>query len=203
MAINAQGYFNALRSYLNTSHYEVTETDAGKIVLKDEIYQPGLPNPVIQKVRLIVTGEALVINLDKKISKKKNQSLPLFHFLDDNAKPWSKRCDFVIFQRNGERLSVACIEFKSASLPDSLVDQLKSSEAWCRTLCGIIKLYTGKSKRVHLTKYVLSCHPNAAPFLDSDGKYLQRDPSIRHYLYKDIDGLSLDALDNTNVERIN
>lgn len=203
MSINAQGYFNALRSYLNTSHYGIIETDAGKIVLKDEIYPPGSTNPVMQKVRLVVTGEALVINLDKKISKKNNQSLPLFHFLDDNAKPWSKRCDFVIFQRNGTRLSVACIEFKSASLPDSLVDQLKSSEAWCRTLCGIIKLYTGKSRRVHLTKYVLSCHPNATPYLDADGKYLQRDPSIRHYLYKDIDGLSLDALDNTNVERIN
>jgi len=27
--------------------------------------------------------------------------------------------------------------------------------------------------------------------------------SIRHYLYPDIDGLSLDALDNTNVESIN
>ena len=70
MSINAQGYFNALRSYLNTSHYGITETDAGKIVLKEEIYPPGSTNPVMQKVRLIVTGEALVINLDKKISKK-------------------------------------------------------------------------------------------------------------------------------------
>ena len=52
-----------------------------------------------------------------------------------------------------------------------------------------------------MTKFVLSCHPNPAPYLD--GKSLQRDHSIRHYLYPDIDGLSLDALDNTNVESIN
>ena len=43
---------------------------------------------------------------------------------------------------------------------------------------------------LYLTKFVLSCHLNAAPYLDVAGKYLQRDPSIRHYLYQDIDGLA-------------
>ena len=62
--------------------------------------------------------------------------------------------------------------------------------------------YTGDAKRLHLTKFVLSCHPNPAQYLDPAGKYLQRDHSIRHYLYQDIDGLSLDALDNTNIETI-
>lgn len=203
MSLNAQGYFNALRSYLNTEHYAVTETDGGRIVLKEKVYPPDSQIPVDQKVRLTVSGEALVINLDKKISKKSTQSHPLFHFLDDVAKPWSKRCDYVIFHRKGERLSAFCIEFKSASLPDSLVDQINSSEAWCRTLHSIIKHYTGEARRIHLTKYVLSCHPNPEAYLDSDGKYLQRDHTIRHYLYKDIDGLSLDALDNTNIEAIN
>lgn len=202
MPLNAQGYFNALRSYLNKAHYAVTETDGGRIVLKEKIYPPNSTNPVDQRVRLSVPGEALVINLDKKI-RNSNQSHPLFHFLDDNAKPWSKRCDFVIFHRQRERLSAICVEFKSASLPDSLVDQLEASEAWCRTLHSIIKHYTGESRKIHLTKYVLSCHPNPAAYLDTDGKYLQRDHSIRHYLYQDIDGLSLDALDNTNVEAIN
>lgn len=200
MAINAQGYFNALRSYLNTGHYGVKETDGGRIVLKEKIYKQGSQVAVEQKVRLSVSGEALVINLDKK--KPNGNSDPLFHFLDDTAKPWSKRCDYVVFHRVRERLSIHCIEFKSATFPDSLVDQLKSSEAWCRALHGIIKLYTGKAKRAHLTKYVLSCHANPAPFLDTDGKYLQRDHSIRHYLYQDIDGMALDALDNTNVETI-
>lgn len=201
MPINAQGYFNALRSYLNIKDYAVTETDGGSVVLKEKVYLPGATVPVDQKVRLGVSGEALVINLDKK--NRNGNSDPLFHFLNDNAKPWSKRCDYVVFHRKGERLSALCIEFKSASLPDSLVDQLEASEAWCRALLSIIKLYTGKSRRVHLTKYVLSCHPKAAAYLDSDGKYLQRDHSIRHYLYTEIDGLSLDDLDNTNVETIN
>jgi hypothetical protein len=206
MPLNAQGYFNALRSYLNTKHYEVTETDGGRIVLKERVFIAGSARPVEYRVRLSVTGEALVINLDRKISKgsekDKGTSPPLFHFLNDNAKPWSKRCDFVVFHRVKERINVHCFEFKSASLPDSLVDQLEASEAWCRAVRSTIKHYTGDAKPLYLTKFVLSCHPNPAPYLDAAEKYLQRDHSIRHYLYQDIDGLALDALDNTNVERI-
>lgn len=202
MPLNAQGYFNALRSYLNTAHYEVTETDGGRIVLKEKVFISGSTKPVEYRVRLSVTGEALVINLDRKTSRNSNQSHPLFHFLNDNAKPWSKRCDFVVFHRKRERINVHCFEFKSATLPDSLVDQLEASEAWCRALRSTIKHYTGDAKPLYLTKFVLSCHPNPEPYLDAAGKYLQRDHSIRHYLYRDIDGLSLDALDNTNVESI-
>lgn len=200
MPLNAQGYFNALRSYLNTAHYEVTETDGRRIVLKEKVFVAGTPKPVEYRVRLSVTGEALVINLDRK--NRKGNSDPLFHFLNDNAKPWSKRCDFVVFHRVRERINVHCFEFKSATFPDSLVDQLESSEAWCRALRSTIKHYTGDAKPLYLTKFVLSCHPNPAPYLDAAGKYLQRDHSIRHYLYPDIDGLSLDALDNTNIETI-
>jgi hypothetical protein len=203
MSLNAQGYFNALRSCLNTAHYEVTETDSGRIVLKEKVFVSGSSKPVEFRVRLGVTGEVLVINLDKKISQRNNQSYPLFHFLNDNAKPWSKRCDFVVFHRVRERINVHCFEFKSATLPDALVDQLEAGEAWCRALRSTIKHYTGDAKPLYLTKFVVSCHPNAAPYLDAGGKYLQRDHCIRHYLYRDIDGLSLAALDNTNVEIIN
>ena len=201
MPLNAQGYFNALRSYLNTADYEVAETDQGRIVLKEKVFVSGSSKPVEYRVRLSVTGEALVINLDRK--NPKGDSDPLFHFLNNNAKPWSKRCDFVIFHRVRERINVHCIEFKSSTLPDSLVDQLEASEAWCRALHSTIKHYTGEAKRLHLTKFVISNHPNPAAYLDRAGKYLQRDHSIRHYLYQDIDGLTLDALDNTNVEHIN
>lgn len=203
MPLNAQGYFNALRSYLNTGHYEITETEGGRIVMKEKVFVGGSPTPVEYRVRLAVTGEALVINLDKKMNQRSDQSHPLFHFLNDNAKPWSKRCDFVVFHRVRKRINVHCFEFKSATFPDALVDQLEASEAWCRALRSTIKHYTGDAKPLYLTKFVLSCHPNPAPYLDAAGKYLQRDHSIRHYLYQDIDGLSLDALDNTNVESIN
>lgn len=198
MPINAQTYFNALRSYLNTKDYAVTEVDAGRIVLKEKVYPPGSKTPVDQRVRLVVSGEALVINLDKK--NRNGTSDPLFHFLDDTAKPWSRRCDFVIFHLHRQRLSAFCIEFKSASLSEGIVDQLKAGAAWCRSLHSVIKHYTNEAKRLHLTKYVLSCHPNPGPFLDAAGRYLQRDYSIRHYAYRDIDGMSLDELDNTNIE---
>jgi hypothetical protein len=202
MPINAQTYFNALRSHLNTDYYEVTEVEGGRIVLKDKIYPPNSPTLIEQRVRLEVPGEALVINLDRK-KPRTNSCERLFHFLDDNAKPWSRRCDYVIFHLHRQRVSAFCIEFKSATFPDSLVDQLKASAAWCRSLHSIIKHYTNETKRLFLTKYVLSCHPNPAPYLDAAGRYLQRDYSIRHYLYADIDGMSLDALDNANVETIN
>lgn len=200
MSLNAQGYFNALRSYLDTKDFLVSETEEGRILLKEKVFVGGSPKPIEYRVRLGVTGEALVINLDAKNSK--GSSDPLFHFLNDNAKPWSRRCDFVIFHRVRERINVHCIEFKSGSFPEGLVDQLEASEAWCRALRSTIKHYTGHAKPLYLTKFVLSCHPNPAPYLDAAGKYLQRDHSIRHYLYSEVDGMSLDALENTNVETI-
>ncbi|MEZ5478342.1 MAG: hypothetical protein R3E95_12935 [Thiolinea sp.] len=71
-----------------------------------------------QAVRLGYSGEIIVIQLDKK--NKRGNSDPLFHFFEDDARPWSKRCDYVIFQLLNKKISVYCIEFKSASLPRKL-----------------------------------------------------------------------------------
>ena len=127
----------------------------------------------------------MVINLDRKEVKGKNkgESSLLFHFLNDNAKPWSKRCDFIVFHRVRQRINVHCFEFKSATFPDALVDQLEASEAWCRVLSSTIKHYTGDAKQLYLAKSVLSCRPNPAPYLGAAEKYLQHDQSIRHYLH--------------------
>ncbi len=201
MPISTQGYFNALRSFLNTSYYGIVQAEAGKVVLKEKLFVHGERKPIEQKVKLSVPGEAIAVNLDKKNSKGNTE--PLFHFLDDNGKPWSKRCDFVVFHRHREKVHAYLFEFKSGSFPEGLVDQLEASEAWCRSLHSIIKLYTGKAKRLYLTKYVLSSHANPQAYLDSSGKYLKREHSIRHYLYTEIDGMALDALENTNVEVIN
>jgi hypothetical protein len=201
MPLNAQGYFNALPSYLNTAHCEVMETDGGLIVIKERVFVGGSRKVVEYRVRLAVTGEALVINLDKK--NRNGNSDPLFHFLNDNSKPCSKRCDFVVFHRVRGRINVHYFEFKSAAFPDALVDQLEASEKWSRALRSTIKHYAGNANPLYINKFFLSCHPNPAPYLDPAGKYLQRDHSIRHYLYSDIDGLSVDAFDNTNVESIN
>lgn len=199
MAITPESYFNALRDYLNTQHYAVTEVENDRIVVKDKVYLPGYTTPSVRKVRLQVSGEALVINLDKKI---RGNSKPLFHFLDNEAKPWAKRCDFVIFHLHRKRISAICIEFKSGSFPDSLADQMNAGAAWCRSLHSVIKHYTNITKRMRITKFVLSCHQNPDAFLDDENKYLRRDHTIRHYLYDDIDGMLLDELENTHVETI-
>lgn len=201
MPINAQGYFNALRSYLNRVDYEAKLTSDGKVVMKETIFLPGN-----QQKELIVCldapGDAVVINLDKKKSTNNNQSEPLFHFLDDNGKPWSKRCDFIVFHLHHGSINVLCFEFKWETLPiERIIDQLGASESWCRSLHSVIKHYTSKKRQLNLTKYVLSAHPDPTPYLD-EGHYLKRDHSIRHYHYNDIDGLSLANLENSNVETI-
>lgn len=203
MPLNAQGYFNALRSYLNRAHYEVKCSKSGKILMNEVVFLPANKSDEI-KIYLDAPGDAFVINLDKKKTKKSTQSDPLFHFLDDNGMPWSKRCDFVVFHLHRGSINVLCFEFKWETLPvDRIIPQLEASEAWCRSLHSVIKHYTSKKRRFNLTKYVLSRHPDPSPYLDAEGHYLQRDHSIRHYHYDDLKGLSLADLENSNVEAIN
>ncbi len=192
MAVDVTKYFRGLRAYLNTNTYEITKRDKGRIVLEEKIFLPNREQHK-QIVRLGFTGEVIAIQLDKKNQRGNND--PLFHFLEDDAKPWSKRCDFVIFQLLKKQIFVYCIEFKSASLPEGLVDQLHASEAWCKAVHSIISLYTGDKKRMHLKKFVFSCMDNPSAFLDSDG-YIKRDHTIKHYHYNDLNGLNIEALVN-------
>lgn len=192
MAVEVSSYFRGLRSYLNTNTYEVTKRDSNRIVLEEKIFLKGGKERK-EKVRLGFSGEVIVIQLDKK--NRKGNSDPLFHFFVDTAKPWAKRCDYVIFQLFKRKITVYCIEFKSSTLPDSLVDQLKSSEAWCKSVHSIINLYTGDKKRLHLKKFVFSCMDDSSRFVDNDG-YLNRDHTIKHYHYDDLKSIKLEELDN-------
>jgi len=200
MAITAESYFKALRDYLNTKDYEVIETEGDQVVIKDKVFRHGEDKARDQRVRFRISGEVLVINLDKK--NIRGNSVPLFDFLDDESKPWARRCDFVIFHLYRNQITAYCIEFKSGSFPEGLVDQMNAGTAWCRSLHSVIKHYTGKSKRIRIMKFVLSCHQSPERFLDEHCKYLRRDHTIRHYLYKDIDGMSLDELENEHIETI-
>jgi hypothetical protein len=199
MALNAQGYFNCLKSYLNTNHYGEPQASANEVVLKEKVFGQSGSKPIEYKVSLLTTGEALVIRLD---AKKNGSSLPLFHFLDDNAKPWSKRCDFVVFNLRKNKLFVYCLELKSESIPHDVPDQLTASVDWLKALHATINVYTAKRSVIHATKYVLSNHPDPSPYLDTDGKYLQRDHTIRHYRYADLNGMALAGLENSNIEVI-
>ena len=101
MALNARGFFDHLRSYLNMGHY-ATEGRDGKLLLKEKIFTETKKQEI--KVHLIFSGEAFAIKLDK-LNQRGNHD-PLFHFLDDTGKPWSKRCDFVVFQLYRNRVNI-------------------------------------------------------------------------------------------------
>jgi len=193
MAVDANKYFRGLRSYLNTKDYEVTKRDQGRIILEEKIFlQGGIERK--KKVRFGFSGEVIVIRLDRKRGNS-NNSDPLFHFFEDKAKPWSKRCDYVIFQLLKNKITIYCLELKSSSLPEGLVAQLDSSEAWCKAVHSIINLYTGEKKRLHLKKFVLSCMDNPSRFVDDDG-YIVRDHTIKHYHYDELAKLKLEELEN-------
>lgn len=199
MALNAQGYFNCLKSYLNTNHYGEVQTSDDEVVLKEKGFGHSGSKAIEHKVKLQTSGEMLVIKLD---TKKNGSTLPLFHFLNDTAKPWSKRCDYVLFNLRRNKLHVYCLEFKSESIPHDTPEQLTASVDWLKALHATIKAYTNKKSTFHITKYVLSNTADPTPYLDAEGKYLQRDHTIRHYRYADFNGLALADLDNSNVEVI-
>jgi hypothetical protein len=199
MTLNAQGYFNCLKSYLNTNHYGEPQASSGEVVLKEKVFGQSGSKPIEYRVSLQSAGEILVIKLD---TKKGGSILPLFHFLDDTAKPWSKRCDFVVFNLRKNKLYVYCLEFKSETIPQDVPDQLSASVDWIKALHATINAYTSKRSAIQATKYVLSNHPDPTPYLDGDGKYLKRDHTIRHYHYADLNGMALADLENSNIENI-
>ena len=140
-----------------------------------------------------------LIDMKDKIYQLSSQ---VSYFLDDSSKPRSERCDYAIFHSVREEGSIHCFEFRSASQVNSLVDKLGASEAWCHALYSTINHYISNATRLHLTKFVLSCHSGPTNYIDQREQYLQRDHTIRHSLYQGIDGLFLDALDNANVGTI-
>lgn len=196
MPLNAQGYFNCLKSYLHHDDYGVPQPSTGSVLLKEKIHQAHGEKPKEFRVVLASEGEVIVIKLDGKSDR-------LFHFLDDNAKPWSKRCDLVVFNLRKSKLFAYCIEFKSATIPHDVPGQLAASVSWCKALHATINAYTGKKMLLCVTKFVLSNHdPVGSPYLDRDGKYLQRDHTIRHYRYAELNGMALADLENSNIENI-
>lgn len=205
MPINADGYFNHLKTFLdtretigkgNTPHYgqlckakERESLAANEILLADtdETTKERL------KAKLNFSGRVLGLRLDAC----KN---PLFHFLDDDGKrPWARKCDFVLFQAHDNRLRAYCIEFKKARtyIPAAdVMQQLHAGEAWCATLHKLIASYSNKDTQLEIAKYLFTDCENPAPDLDPDGRYLKDYPDIRHYLFSELEGMALEDLDN-------
>ena len=138
-----------------------------------------------------------------QVELQRNKSKPqLFHFLDETAKPWSKRCDFVIFYINGRAFHADCIEFRSKNLSaDKIVPQLKAGTSWVDTLKRAIEHYTGDKRRIRLRKFVFAGNANPGPYIDGN-RQLNADPTIRYYDVDEVQGEPLADLQDTSVQEI-
>lgn len=195
MTLDPSSYFDHIKAYIS-GKYVVHDGEGGEVVLKEKYFREGESKKATRIVKFQYKGKAFAIKLDGRQD-------PLFHFLDDNGKEWSKRCDFVVFQCFNRQVRAYLFEFKAKSLDaGSIIDQLKSGANWCASLRKVVEQYTGDSRPIKIKKFVLTENNNPDAYLDAAKKYLARDPSVRHYHYDDIENLSLDELENTSVNTV-
>ncbi len=203
MTLAAHTYLEHLRAYVNDD-YIIHDGADGKVILRETYFRPEDVAPQKRKVELLLPGAGMAFKLDHDdfdTSRMKSKP-PLFHFLDDTAKPWSKRCDFVIFYVNGRAFHADCIEFKSKSLnTDKIVPQLKAGMSWVNTLKRTIEHYTGDKRRIRLRKFVFAENENPDPYID-ENRQLNADPSVRYYHFEEVQGQRLVELENTSVQEI-
>jgi len=203
MTLAAGTYFEHLKAYVNRE-YVLHGGSGGKVVLTEKYFRPEDVRPLQRKIELLLPGSGMAFKLDHDDldTTKKKTKPAFFHFLNDTAKPWSKRCDFVIFYVNGRAFHADCIEFKSKSLnTEKIVPQLKAGVCWVKSLKLTIEHYTGVSRRIRLRKFVFADNENPEPYIDVN-RQLNADPSIRYYHFDEVNGQPLAALRNTSVQEI-
>lgn len=200
MALNVQGAFDHLRAHLS-DHYIIDGDGKGTLTIKDKYYPEGQGKAAVRKITFGYTGDAFAFNLDWKTQKNKREfSPPLFQFLDDQAKPWSKKCDYIIFHRLPRNIFVYYIELKSNSIKaENIAAQLEAGHCWVQSLKNILDQYTGIKRPLKVQKFVFSSNNNPAAYLGPELKYLVREPSIRFYNYSDLIGMNLEDLENSSV----
>jgi len=203
MTLAASTYFEHLKAYVN-NRYVMHDGLGGEVILKEKYFPPTGTRAKTRKIQLLLPGPGLAFKLDHdqvELQRKKSKP-PLFHFLDDTAKPWSKRCDFVIFYVRGKKFYADCIEFKSKSLTaEKIVPQLKAGACWVHSLKRTIEHYTGDKRRIHLRKFVFAENDNPDAYLEPN-RQLRADPSIRYYHFDEVHGQALAELQNTSVQEI-
>ena len=203
MTLAASTYFEHLKAYVN-NRYVMHDGLGGEVILKEKYFPPSGTRAKTRKIQLLLPGPGLAFKLDHdqvELQRKKSKP-PLFHFLDDTAKPWSKRCDFVIFYVRGQRFCADCIEFKSKSLTaEKIVPQLKAGACWVHSLKRTIEHYTGDKRKIHLRKFVFAENDNPDAYLEPN-RQLRADPSIRYYHFDEVHGQALAELQNTSVQGI-
>ena len=203
MSVDAATYFRHLKAYVNAD-YVKHNGSGGKLILTETYFRPEDVKPKERKVELLLSGLGMAFKLDNddfEQSEKKTKP-PLFHFLDDEAKPWSKRCDFVIFHVQRKAFYAECIEFKSKSLTaDKIVPQLRAGVCWVNSLKRTIENYTGYKRSIRLRKFVFAENTNPEAYLD-ENRQLIADPSIRYYHFDEVQGRLLTDLQNTSIQEI-
>ena len=203
MTLEARTYFGHLRAYVNDD-YVMHDGTGGKVVLTEKYFRPEDVTPQEREVELLLpsVGMAFKLDLDDFDASRRKSKPPLFHFLDNTAKPWSKRCDFVVFYVNGRAFCADCIEFKSKSLTaDKIVPQLEAGTCWVKSLKRTIEHYTGDKRRIRLRKFIFGENENPGAYLDPN-RQLNADPSIRYYHFDEVQGQPLATLQNTSVQGI-
>ena len=204
MTLDAQTYFEHLRAYVNDS-YIMHDGTGGEVVLREKYFPPPPSTHAKTRIlRLLLPGSGLAFKLDNDELQLGNRrgKPPLFHFLDDNAKPWSKRCDFVVFYVNRSVFCADCIEFKSGSIAgNSVREQLRAGACWVRSLKKTIEHYTQDTRTIRVRKFLFGDKEDADAFLDTN-RQLNADPSIRYYHFDEVNGQPLIALQNTSEQRI-
>jgi hypothetical protein len=203
MSLAAATYFQHLKAYVNDD-YVVHDGAGGKVVLTEAYFRPEDVKPQVRKVELQIPGVGMAFKLDNDDFEQSTKKVKpaLFHFLDDTAKPWSKRCDFVVFYVRQRSFHADCIEFKSKSLTaDKIVPQLRAGACWVNTLKLTIEHYTGDKRRIRLRKFVFADNANPDAYLDAN-RQLMADPSIRYYHFDEVQGQALDGLQNSSVQEL-
>ena len=203
MTLDAPTYFGHLRAYVN-DRYVVDDGASGEVVLRERYYPVTGTRARTRKIRLLLPGPGLAfkLDLDQVDFQGKKTKPPLFHFLDDTAKPWSKRCDFVIFYVNGRAFHADCIEFKSKSLSaDKIVPQLKAGTCWVSALKKTIEQYTGDKRRIRVRKFVFGENDSPGQYVDGN-RQLNADPSVRYYHFDEVQDRPLVELENISVQEI-
>ena len=120
MSLDAATYFQHLRAYVN-SRYIVHDGEGGEVILKEKYFQGDETRARTRKIALGLSGLGMAFKLDHdqvELQRKKAKP-PLFHFLDDNAKAWSKRCDFVVFRTQGRSFFAARLSITPATAVQS------------------------------------------------------------------------------------
>ena len=203
MTLDAGTYFEHPKAYVN-SEYVLNDGADRRIILAENYFRPDDLKKQKSRIEFLLPGAGMAFRIDQEdFDTSSNKAKPpLFHFLDDRAKPWSKRCDFVIFYVNGRAFHADCIEFKSKSLAsDKIVPQLRAGTCWLHSLKRTIEHYTGDKRRIRLRKFVFAENENPDAYLDGN-RQLNADPSIRYYHFDEVQGRPLADLENTSVLEI-